>query len=37
MTTLAALFGYLSEADNPQEWGADGLIEEPGDILDWID
>ncbi|HFD39951.1 MAG TPA: HAD family hydrolase [Anaerolineae bacterium] len=37
MTTLAALFGYLSETDNPQEWGADGLIEEPGDILDWID
>ncbi len=36
MKTLAALFGYLTEADNPSDWGADGLIEQPGDILNWL-
>ena len=33
MRTLVALFGYLMEHDRPQDWGADGLIEQPVDIF----
>ncbi len=36
MTTLAALFGYISDHDSPQHWQADGLINRPQDILQWI-
>ena len=36
MPTLVALFGYLMEDDRPESWGADGLIESPADILDWV-
>ncbi len=36
MTTLAALFGYISDHDSPQSWQADGLINHPQDILQWI-
>jgi N-acetyl-D-muramate 6-phosphate phosphatase len=35
--TLTALFGYIDENDNPDEWGADGTIEHPSQILDWLD
>ncbi len=35
-TTLIALFGYLDQSDNPDEWGADGAIEQPAQILDWL-
>lgn len=34
--TLAALFGYIGEDDQPQNWGADALIERPQDILHWL-
>ena len=34
--TLVALFGYLGREDEPHEWGADGLIEHPLDLLRWI-
>jgi phosphoglycolate phosphatase len=37
MKTLVAMFGYLSEDDRPETWGADGMIEHPCDILDWIE
>jgi phosphoglycolate phosphatase len=37
MKTLVALFGYIAETDQPQSWGADGLIRAPRDILDWLD
>jgi phosphoglycolate phosphatase len=37
MKTLVALFGYLAEDDRPQDWGADGLINHPLDILPWFD
>jgi len=37
MTTLIAMFGYLSEADQPDNWPADGRIQQPGEILDWLD
>ena len=36
MKTLAATYGYLKPDDKPQEWGADALIHQPGEILDWI-
>jgi phosphoglycolate phosphatase len=37
MVTLVALFGYLMEQDRPETWGATALIEQPADILDWLD
>ncbi len=36
MKTLVALFGYISKDETPQNWGADGLIRAPRDILDWL-
>lgn len=35
--TLAALFGYIGEDDRPQAWRADALIEQPEEILAWLD
>lgn len=35
--TLAALFGYLAEDDEPESWGADGLVECPLNVLEWLD
>ena len=37
MHTLVALFGYLSATDHPERWGADALVTNPLEILDWID
>ena len=34
--TLVALFGYLSDQDIPSEWHADGMIEQPMDLLAWL-
>ena len=36
MKTLAATWGYLKPDDQPQNWGADALIHQPAEILDWI-
>ena len=36
MTTLIAMFGYLSDEDDPDSWPADGRIHSPGEILDWL-
>lgn len=36
MQTLVALFGYLDRADRPEEWQADGLVDEPSAILAWM-
>jgi len=36
MHTLVALFGYLMEHDRPQDWGADALVEQPADILQYV-
>ena len=36
MTTLIATFGYLASDDRPETWGADGMIDQPEDILNWI-
>ena len=37
MKTLVALFGYLGENDKPEDWQADAMIEQPEDILHWLD
>lgn len=36
MTTLVALYGYLSEQDRPAEWGADGYLAEPRGLLRYL-
>ncbi len=36
MVTLVATFGYLSDTDQPQTWGADGLLDTPLDIITWL-
>jgi phosphoglycolate phosphatase len=36
MKTLVALFGYLGENDRPDEWQADGMLKQPGDLLEWL-
>ncbi len=33
MKTVVALFGYIDVTDKPQEWGADAMIAEPGELL----
>ncbi len=35
-TTLIAMFGYIDDDDNPEEWGADGAIKHPAQILEWL-
>jgi len=36
MPTLIATFGYLGPGDRPDDWGADGLIYHPAEILGWV-
>ncbi|MDT8405664.1 MAG: phosphoglycolate phosphatase [Methylococcales bacterium] len=36
MTTLAASYGYIAPDDDPNQWGADGLITEPSALRAWI-
>ncbi len=36
MKTLAALYGYLKPDDEPNNWGADALIESPKHLTTWI-
>jgi phosphoglycolate phosphatase len=36
MRTLVAGFGYLGAEDRPEEWGADGLLGQPGDLIAWL-
>ena len=37
MKTLVALFGYIRDDDQPENWGADGLVKTPTEILSWLD
>lgn len=34
--TLVAMFGYLGIDDKPVDWGANGMIHEPLDLLEWL-
>lgn len=36
MRTLAAAWGYLGAAAPIEAWGADGIIEQPHSLLEWI-
>lgn len=36
MKTLAAVYGYLKEGDQPENWGADALIKHPQQLKQWI-
>ena len=36
MTTLIANWGYISETDEPDLWQADGIIDQPDDLLKWL-
>ncbi len=36
LRTLVAGFGYLGAEDRPEEWGADGFLERPGDLFAWL-
>ncbi len=37
MATVAAAWGYLGDGDAPAAWGADHLIERPGELIGLID
>lgn len=37
MATLVAMFGYLGDDDRPANWGADGLVTHPDEVLPWIE
>ena len=37
MQTLVALFGYLQEEDEPHTWNANSMINQPQDLLAWMD
>lgn len=36
MITLLASYGYIEAADQPEQWGANGIIEQAQEILDWL-
>lgn len=36
MKTMVAMFGYISKADKPTEWGADGYIHRPQELLAYL-
>ncbi len=36
MIALVAGFGYLGSEDRPENWGADGFLERPTDLLGWL-
>lgn len=37
MRTLAAAYGYIPDGDAAHQWGADGLLESPAELLPWLD
>jgi phosphoglycolate phosphatase len=36
MRSVVALYGYISETDEPESWQADCMINHPHEILQWI-
>ena len=37
MYTLIAGYGYIGTDDAPESWGADGMVNEPVEIIEWIE
>lgn len=35
--SLVALYGYISHDEDPYSWKADGYVQEPIEIIDWLD
>ncbi|TAK77499.1 MAG: HAD family hydrolase, partial [Gammaproteobacteria bacterium] len=35
-TSLVALYGYIGEGENPLNWLADGYIQQPIELLQWL-
>ncbi|WP_018139604.1 MULTISPECIES: phosphoglycolate phosphatase [unclassified Thioalkalivibrio] len=35
MATLIARWGYIDATQDPDRWGADGALDQPGDFWDW--
>ena len=36
MPVLAATYGYLGDGETPDQWGADGLIASPLEVLNYL-
>ena len=36
MLTLIASYGYIDATQKPVEWGANGVIEHPDEVLAWV-
>lgn len=36
MRTLTALYGYIENHENPEHWLADGSINKPTDLINWL-
>ncbi len=36
MATVVARYGYLADHETPEGWGADGLVDHPAELLDWL-
>ena len=36
MTTLTARYGYITTDDNLDDWQADGIIDHPNELLQWL-
>ncbi len=37
MPALVAVYGYLGEDDDWRAWDPDGALEDPGQLIDWLD
>ncbi len=37
MQTMVALYGYINKDSDPRNWGADGYINQPPELITWID
>lgn len=37
MRSLVARYGYIPPGEDPGQWGGDGIIDAPGDLLIWLD
>ena len=36
MKTLVALFGYITDSEDPETWGDEGMIRAPMEVFDWL-
>jgi phosphoglycolate phosphatase len=36
MATLAAGWGYLGQGERIDDWGADAVLREPAQLLNWL-